>query len=103
MKANTFDKSFTEQTHTFASHIAHLSRMVVATSERLLYIELLTRGFRSTPKYSFQLTILKASIAHPYLLILMELRNICRCRKLAKQSVKYIKMPSCNRIDPLSF
>ena len=49
MKAMTFDKSFAEKKDTFANLIANLSRMVLTTSERLLYIKLLTRGFRSTP------------------------------------------------------
>ena len=51
MKAMTFDKSFAEKTYTFANLIANLSRMVLTTSERLFYIKLLTRGFRSTPIY----------------------------------------------------
>ena len=51
MKAMTFDKSFAEKTDTFANLIANLSRMVLTTSERLFYIKLLTRGFRSTPIY----------------------------------------------------
>ena len=49
MKAMTFDKSFAEKKDTFANLIANLSRMVLTTSERLFYIKLLTRGFRSTP------------------------------------------------------
>ena len=49
MKAMTFDKSFAEKKDTFANLIANLSRMVPTTSERLFYIKLLTRGFRSTP------------------------------------------------------
>ena len=53
MKAMTFDKSFAEKKDTFANLIANLSRMVLTTSERLLYIKLLTRGFRSTPIYTF--------------------------------------------------
>ena len=48
MKAMTFDKSFAEKKDTFANLIANLSRMVLTTSERLFYIKLLTRGFRST-------------------------------------------------------
>ena len=52
MKAMTFDKSFAEKKKdTFANLIANLSRMVLTTSERLFYIKLLTRGFRSTPIY----------------------------------------------------
>ena len=51
MKAMTFDKSFAEKKDTFANLIANLSRMVLTTSERLFYIKLLTRGFRSTPMY----------------------------------------------------
>ena len=51
MKAMTFDKSFAEKKDTFANLIANLSRMVLTTSERLFYIKLLTRGFRSTPRY----------------------------------------------------
>ena len=51
MKAMTFDKSFAEKKDTFANLIANLSRMVLTTSERLFYIILLTRGFRSTPIY----------------------------------------------------
>ena len=53
MKAMTFDKSFAEKTNTFANLIANLSRMVLTTSERLFYIKLLTRGFRSTPIYIY--------------------------------------------------
>ena len=49
MKAMTFDNSFAEKNDTFANLIANLSRMVLTTSERLFYIKLLTRGFRSTP------------------------------------------------------
>ena len=49
MKAMTFDNSFAGKTHTFANLIANLSRMVLTTSERLFYIKLLARGFRSTP------------------------------------------------------
>ena len=51
MKAMTFDKSFAEKKDTLANLIANLSRMVLTTSERLFYIKLLTRGFRSTPMY----------------------------------------------------
>ena len=51
MKAMTVDKSFAEKKDTFANLIANLSRMVLTTSERLFYIKLLTRGFRSTPTY----------------------------------------------------
>ena len=53
MKAMTFDKSFAEKKDTFANLIANLSRMVLTTSERLFYIKLLTRGFRSTPIYIY--------------------------------------------------
>ena len=49
MKAMTVDKSFAEKKDTCANLIANLSRMVLTTSERLFYIKLLTRGFRSTP------------------------------------------------------
>ena len=57
MKAMTFDKSFAEKKDTFANLIANLSRMVLTTSERLFYIKLLTRGFRSTPRISWALHI----------------------------------------------
>ena len=53
MKAMTFDKSFAEKKDTFANLVANLSRMVLTTSERLFYIKLLTRGFRSTPIYIY--------------------------------------------------
>ena len=53
MKTMTFDKSFAEKNDTFTNLIANLSRMVLTTSERLFYIKLLTRGFRSTPIYRY--------------------------------------------------
>lgn len=56
MKAMTFDKSFAEKKDTFANLIANLSRMVLTTSERLFYIKLLTRGFRSTPIYYIEVS-----------------------------------------------
>ena len=55
MKAMTFDKSFAEKKDTLANLIANLSRMVLTTSERLFYIKLLTRGFRSTPIYMYDI------------------------------------------------
>ena len=52
MKAMSFDNSFAKKKKdTFANLIANLSRMVLTTSERLFYIELLTRGVRSSPIY----------------------------------------------------
>ena len=76
MKAMTFDKSFAEKKDTFANLIANLSRMVLTTSERLFYIKLLTRGFRSTPIYIGYLCVLP-SVCFPVCITWCLLLYVC--------------------------